>query len=111
MSGPPASEPPASEPPASDRHPLLELCCEVCGDSFPFTRGEERFFRDRGLDLPKRCPTCREARRKKDPGRPALDYEDDPEARPCDACGALTRVPFKPTSERPVYCERCFSFR
>lgn len=107
MSGGPES----SGPEASRDSAPLELCCEGCGDSFVFSPGEARYFRERGLVEPKRCPACRAARRKEDPRRTPQPHEDDPQARPCDACGALTRVPFEPTTDRPIYCQRCFSYR
>lgn len=88
-----------------------ERSCEACGDAFVFGAGEQEFFADRGLAPPKRCPACRAARREGDPRRPSPPHEDARDAYPCDACGALTRLPFKPTGERPVYCERCFAFR
>ena len=27
----------------------------------------------------------------------------------CDSCGSKCEVPFKPTSNKPVYCDDCFS--
>ena len=27
----------------------------------------------------------------------------------CDSCGTKCEVPFKPTSNKPIYCEKCFS--
>ncbi len=35
-----------------------------CSNMFMITEGEERFYHDKGLYLPKRCPDCREKRRK-----------------------------------------------
>lgn len=26
----------------------------------------------------------------------------------CDSCGSMCEVPFKPTGNKPVYCEKCF---
>lgn len=34
-----------------------------CGKQFLLTEGEERFFTDKGLFVPKRCPECRKKRR------------------------------------------------
>jgi hypothetical protein len=43
--------------------PIDLICCD-CGAEFRWTSGEQRFFRDRGLEnVPKRCRPCREARR------------------------------------------------
>ena len=27
----------------------------------------------------------------------------------CEKCGEKSEVPFKPTSNKPVYCDKCFS--
>jgi len=37
-------------------------CCD-CGAGFILTCGERRFYFDRKLNLPKRCPQCRARRR------------------------------------------------
>jgi hypothetical protein len=37
--------------------------CVECGRIFTWTSGEQRFFRERGLSRPKRCPDCRAHRR------------------------------------------------
>jgi len=29
----------------------------------------------------------------------------------CDSCGAECEVPFKPTSNKPIYCDKCFAKR
>jgi len=34
-----------------------------CGKVFELTEREERFFTDKGLFVPKRCPECRKKRR------------------------------------------------
>jgi CxxC-x17-CxxC domain-containing protein len=26
----------------------------------------------------------------------------------CDSCGTKCEVPFKPTSDKPIYCKECF---
>jgi len=39
------------------------LKCWECGTRFRFTVGEQQFYKQRGLHLPKRCPECREERR------------------------------------------------
>lgn len=41
------------------------LCvCKNCKNEFVLTVGEQRFFPEHGLSLPKRCPTCREERKR-----------------------------------------------
>ena len=45
------------------------MACTECGSAFTWSDGEQRYYRERGLDRPKRCPACR-ARRKAE-ARPA----------------------------------------
>lgn len=38
--------------------------CRDCGEEFVFTTSEQQFFAEKGFDNePKRCPTCRRAKR------------------------------------------------
>ena len=39
------------------------LTCADCGREFTFGAEEQRFFRERGFDPPKRCKECREAKK------------------------------------------------
>ena len=39
------------------------LTCQDCGEEFTITRGEYEFYTSKGLELPKRCPKCREAKK------------------------------------------------
>lgn len=80
------------------------LVCRDCAKEFLFTSGEQEFFALRGLtNLPKRCPNCRILSRLERSGKdPATSTELN-----CSQCDALTRVPFKPTQDKPVYCSVC----
>jgi len=50
----------------SDQH----INCSECGASFVFTESERQFYETKGLSgPPKRCKTCRLARKAADPGR------------------------------------------
>ena len=42
--------------------PLDDVCLE-CGQAFTITAGERQFFDRHGLAIPRRCRTCRAARR------------------------------------------------
>ncbi len=89
------------------------LTCKDCGKDFTFTAREQAFYAEKGFDNePGRCPDCRKARKQsrnnhRNSGgrqgnkRPLYDTV-------CSACGRETKVPFKPTGERPVYCRDCF---
>ena len=85
------------------------LKCVECGNSFVFTASEQEFFASRGYtNEPKRCPSCREARRadRWDMGGYRAPREMYPAV--CANCGAKTQVPFQPRGDRPVYCSDCY---
>ena len=118
-----------------------QITCVDCAQPFVFTAGEQEFYQRKGFrEEPKRCKVCREARKaKRSSGLPEAgsgprsdDYGDDvgnrasgPPRRAgggggasremfdavCAQCGAETKVPFKPTPGRPVYCRDCYSSR
>ncbi len=90
---------------ANDR----EISCEHCGDAFVFTGGEQAFYAEKRFPPPKRCPDCRKAR-KVTPTADA-DLPGAPVEVTCAACGAITQVPFKPSTARPIYCADCFRNR
>ncbi len=81
------------------------LVCRDCGATFVFTAGEQAFYQEKGLlNEPRRCPSCRSARRAE---RGAGGVR---EMHPvvCAECGVETTVPFIPRNDRPVYCSSCF---
>ena len=41
------------------------LTCADCGREFSFTAEEQRFFREKGYDPPKRCRECRQAKKER----------------------------------------------
>lgn len=88
------------------------LQCSDCGTSFTFSVEEQEFFAKKGYtNEPKRCPSCREAKRGQRSGggggggRPA-NRQMFPAV--CAECGTETQVPFEPREGRPVYCSRCY---
>ncbi len=85
--------------------------CADCGTDFSFTAEEQEFFQSKGYtNEPKRCPSCREAR-KTERNRSGGDRYGLPRQMfdaVCADCGKDTEVPFEPTSGRPVYCSDCF---
>ncbi len=87
------------------------LTCVECGASFTFTASEQELFATKGYqNEPKRCTTCREARRATRPAF-ASTRTGRREMFPatCARCGQQTQVPFQPRGDRPVYCSDCFS--
>jgi hypothetical protein len=45
----------------------IEIECKDCHQPFIFTAGEQEFFRENGLNPPKRCGMCRLAKKKRFP--------------------------------------------
>ncbi len=84
--------------------------CVECGSSFTFSVEDQEYHASKGFtNDPKRCPTCRQARR-------ADRGTSDGYGRPrqmfpvvCAQCGKDTEVPFQPTGDRPVYCSDCYN--
>jgi CxxC-x17-CxxC domain-containing protein len=90
------------------------LVCKECNAQFVFTESEQAFFKEKGFENdPQRCPECRAAK-KQARGSNRGGYERTTrEMFPavCAACGKQTTVPFKPSSEKPVFCKECFQSR
>jgi CxxC-x17-CxxC domain-containing protein len=103
------------------------LTCSDCGQQFVFSESEQSFYADRGFTEPRRCASCRAARKAERGGGSGgyssgggygggggSGYSRGPrEMFPatCSNCGRETEVPFRPTTGKPVYCSDCFSRR
>ena len=89
------------------------LTCQDCGASFVFTADDQQYHAQKGYsNEPKRCPSCRQARRSDGGGGGGGGYGRAPrEMHPatCAQCGKETQVPFMPRGDRPVYCSDCFT--
>ena len=99
------------------------LTCADCGQEFTFTSSEQQFYADRQFTEPRRCPSCRAARKasRGDSGggggyssggySGGGGYERAPRemfSATCSNCGKEAQVPFRTTSGKPVYCSDCF---
>ena len=114
------------------------LTCADCGQEFVFTSSEQQFYADRGFTEPRRCASCRAARKaaRGDSGGGGSyssdrsggysggsgggysggsggggGYERAPRemfSATCTNCGREAQVPFRPTGSKPVYCSDCF---
>jgi CxxC-x17-CxxC domain-containing protein len=87
------------------------LQCSDCGITFTFSAQEQELFASRGYtNEPKRCPSCRQAR-KAQQGDSSVGYKPRRQMFPavCSRCGKETEVPFQPRGDRPVYCSDCYS--
>ncbi len=84
------------------------LQCSDCGTTFTFSAEEQEFFKSRGyVNEPKRCPSCRQARKAE---RYGGGYGARRQMFPatCADCGKDTEVPFEPRGDKPVYCSDCY---
>ena len=114
------------------------LTCADCGQQFVFTASEQDFYAQRGFSEPRRCASCRAARKAARGSNGGGGYgassgggygssyssgggygggggyaERDRGPREmfsatCSNCGKEAMVPFRPTSGKPVYCSDCF---
>lgn len=92
------------------------LTCIDCGQPFVFTAGEQEFFAQKGFqNEPKRCKSCKAAKRSGTSGLAAgsgaVGGSRELHEVTCSSCGQKTTVPFRPTLDRPVYCRTCFQAR
>jgi len=97
-----------------------QITCSDCGTAFTFSAGEQESFASRGYtNEPKRCPTCRAARKQSTSGSSSFgsggsrnrNYGSAPRQMfpvKCATCGKDTEVPFEPRGDRPVYCSDCY---
>jgi CxxC-x17-CxxC domain-containing protein len=91
------------------------LQCADCGKSFAFTAEEQEFFATKGFtNEPKRCPTCRSARKAErfgSGGGGSYNSSGPRQMYPatCGRCGKQTEVPFQPRGDKPVYCRDCYT--
>jgi CxxC-x17-CxxC domain-containing protein len=86
--------------------------CTDCGNTFTFSAEEQEFFASKGYtNDPKRCPSCREARKSERYGNSGYGLRSRRQMFPavCAQCGKATEVPFEPREGRPVYCSDCYS--
>jgi len=81
------------------------MTCRDCSEEFTFTAGEQEFFAEKGFqNEPTRCKTCRDAKK-----RASRSADREFTTVPCADCGQDARVPFVPTTDRPIYCSDCFA--
>ncbi len=86
------------------------LVCRDCNGQFAFSASEQEFYQQKGLENePRRCPSCRSARRRANNTRPVRTSSRPAFEAVCADCGASTQVPFQPREDRPVYCNACFA--
>ncbi len=91
------------------------LRCEDCSQEFAFSASEQEFYASRDFSEPRRCPSCRAARKAArgqnggSAGRSFGGGTREMFTATCADCGREAQVPFRPSGVRPVYCSDCFS--
>ena len=90
------------------------LVCVECSQSFTFSAEDQSYHSERQYTDPKRCPSCRQARRaSRDQRGGGFGAMSDRQMYPvtCAQCGKAAEVPFQPRGDRPVYCSDCYRER
>jgi len=85
--------------------------CSDCGATFTFSAEEQELFQSRGYtNEPKRCPSCRQARKSEryESGSYSRSAPRQMFPAKCAECGKDTQVPFEPRTGSPVYCSDCY---
>ncbi|MBT9149102.1 MAG: CxxC-x17-CxxC domain-containing protein [Dehalococcoidia bacterium] len=83
--------------------------CSDCGATFTFSAEEQELFQSRGYtNEPKRCPSCRQARKPERYGSSSYGSRRQMFPAKCAQCGKDTEVPFEPRGNKPVYCSDCY---
>ena len=83
--------------------------CSDCGVSFTFSVEDQEFFQSKGYtNEPKRCPECRQARKSERYSNSGYGTPRQMFPATCAECGKSTQVPFRPRSDKPVYCSDCY---
>jgi CxxC-x17-CxxC domain-containing protein len=84
--------------------------CSDCGASFTFNVEDQQFFQSKGYtNEPKRCPSCRQARKaERNGGNSSYGAARQMFPATCAECGKSTEVPFQPRGDKPVYCSDCY---
>ncbi|MDD4873631.1 MAG: zinc-ribbon domain containing protein [Dehalococcoidales bacterium] len=88
------------------------IVCSDCGASFTFSIEDQEFFQSKGYtNEPKRCLSCRQARKTERNGSGNDGYRTQRQMFPvtCASCGKNTQVPFEPRGDKPVYCSDCYN--
>lgn len=88
------------------------IVCSDCGASFIFSVEDQEYFQSKGYtNEPKRCTSCRQAKKAERNGQGNDSYRTQREMFPvtCAQCGKNTQVPFEPRGDKPVYCSDCYS--
>ncbi len=92
----------------ADEYTDRQLTCVQCETEFTFSADDQAYHaRMQFENEPKRCKSCRAARKQNVGGGSSAPREFHEAV--CADCGGVARVPFKPRGDKPVYCSNCFA--
>lgn len=97
--------------------------CIECDDNFFLTSGEIDFYVQHELETPKRCKPCRQLRKEGGVAQHVGSHIRNTEEKQyidnhvrkdtnqiiCNNCNRVSKVPFTPEPNRPVYCPTCWN--
>ena len=83
--------------------------CSDCGVTFTHSVEDQEYFQSKGYtNEPKRCSSCRQARKSERYGNNSYSSQRQMHPVTCADCGKDTEVPFEPREGRAVYCSDCY---
>lgn len=90
-----------------------KLFCKDCQKEFIWSKGEQKFFADKGFtSAPIRCSDCR---KKKKAGLGNVGAVKDKSFSSdqmyevkCSKCSKISEIPFKPVDPDGIMCSQCF---
>ena len=86
-----------------------QITCSDCGTTFTFGVRDQEFFASKGFtNEPKRCPSCRAAKKQSTGCGYGSSAPRQMYPVKCATCGKDTEVPFAPRGDKPVYCSDCY---
>ena len=75
------------------------IVCKRCKSKFFFTESEQSFYKSRGLNIPKYCPSCRKKK------QPATAPSTPHACSTCYFCGPKQQCFTKPSITQPGYLD------
>jgi hypothetical protein len=78
------------------------LACKDCGKNYKIVPQELKFYRKKGVPVPRLCYECRHTARLK------MRNPRDLWERECEKCKVELKSPYAPERPEKVYCEKCY---
>ena len=82
----------------------IQLQCSDCGREFTFTAADQAFFQERGYSTPKRCKSCRQAKKNDQGGSGYRSSSSQATSVICSGC--LGNLTGSAQAQRPGPCRK-----